>query len=45
MTFSLVSFGGVFPVDEKKTKTFRLDEREGLRFGFRLIVYFLTKSF
>jgi len=28
-----------------KKKKQLLDEREGLRFGFRLIVYFLTKSF
>jgi len=30
---------------KKQNKKKLLDEREGLRFGFRLIVYFLTKSF
>jgi len=30
---------------KKKRKKKLLDEREGLRFGFRLIVYFFTKSF
>jgi len=30
-------------VDEKKSE--HLYEREGLRFGFRLIVYFFTKFF
>jgi len=28
-----------------KKKKKLLDEREGLRFGFKLIVYFFTKSF